>query len=178
MLRPNWRARIANTAPLYLSPNAGPVKNKGSIPDSKMEVAGLIFAVVPLCLQGLCALDDGSRKMINYRRSVGDVVRQLEVEKWKLENTFGKLLGGIVTPQELATLLNGNGWDDNIRRKLSIHLGDMALKILESHMQTLCSIVRELGDELGLDENLQVCQNSCEFFIPALLLTYSCSLHY
>jgi len=116
--------------------------------------------------------------MINYRRSVGDVVRQLEVEKWKLENTFGKLLGGIVTPQELATLLNGNSWDDNIRRKLSIHLGDMALKILESHMQTLCSIVRELGDELGLDENLQVCQNSCEFLIPALLLTYSCSLHY
>ncbi|KAF8243158.1 hypothetical protein K440DRAFT_637775 [Wilcoxina mikolae CBS 423.85] len=91
---------------------------------------------------------------MNYRRSVGDVARQLEIEKLKLENTFRKLLGGVVTPQELAILLSGNGWD-NIRRKLSDHLGETALRIFESHMQTLSSIVQELGDELGLNENFQ-----------------------
>ncbi|KAI5847998.1 hypothetical protein BZA05DRAFT_446717 [Tricharina praecox] len=129
-----------------------------------MEVAGLVLAILPLFLNGLRQIDDGSRKVFGYRRALGRLVQKIEVEAMKLENTFEILLGDIVPPKKLQELLDGNGWEGTtIAENLERRLGSLGTKIFRRHMEEFNSKLRELAEGLRLNEN----------FEPALLETKS-----
>lgn len=153
-----WGSYLSTLADDHLDPFSPstyilPTHSQKSTP---MEIVSLVLAVVPVCLQGVYAMDDGSRRFRNYRRSVEDVARQLEVEKLKLENTFEQLLGNIVSSTELARLLTGEGWDENICRKLIQHLGEKSMRIFVINMESLGLVVLELAGELGIQPGFVV----------------------
>jgi hypothetical protein len=45
-----------------------------------MEIAGLVLTGLPFCLKGLSGIGDHCHKFMGYRKALGCLVRQLEVE--------------------------------------------------------------------------------------------------
>jgi hypothetical protein len=122
-----------------------------------MDIAGFVLTVLPLVLKGLREINDGSRKFIGYRRALGRIVRQFEVENLKLQNTCRNLLADIVPVGNLQMLLDGKGWDDpGFNIQLENRLGFSGKEIFKRHMEDLKSIFLQLRSELGITDDLKV----------------------
>lgn len=125
-----------------------------------IETAGLALAIFPLVVRGLAFYLDAAQKVkdiYKYEGVLKRLVRELEMEKSKFENTCAVLLEGMVSAEQLATLVSGKGWEDsNLQNGLDQCLGQNAAKSLTEAVAALNSLLESLRKGIGLDENSQV----------------------
>jgi len=121
-----------------------------------IEIAGVALAVFPIVLNGLSSLRYTARKIKNlrrYRRCLGRVVRQLDMERGKFVNTCTNILGDMVTEERLS----GSGWKDpEFQERLKKRLGRRTAKVFRKLMHSMTSTLDDLKDELELDKNNKV----------------------
>ncbi|KAF8537861.1 hypothetical protein BDD12DRAFT_199079 [Trichophaea hybrida] len=80
-----------------------------------IEIANLTLSIFPLVLKGLdfyLQLAPKMKEIKDYQEVLVCVVRELKLKKARFENTCEFLLEGVLWPEQLAKLLDGNGWSD------------------------------------------------------------------
>lgn len=124
-----------------------------------IEIAGIALAVFPIVLNGLSSLCCTARKIKNlrhYRRSLGRVERQLDMERGNFVNTCTNILGDMATEERLS----GSGWKDlEFQERLKKRLGRRTAKVFRKYMRSMISTLDDLRDELELDKNNKVCMS-------------------
>jgi len=135
-------------------------KSAKNIMVTGIETAGLALAIFPLVVRGLAFYLDAAQKVkeiYKYEGVLKRLVRELEMERSKFENTCAVLLEGMVSAEQLATLVSGEGWKDpNLQNGLERCLGLNAAKSFTEAVAALNSLLDSLRKGIGLDENSQV----------------------
>ncbi|KAA8901720.1 hypothetical protein FN846DRAFT_908903 [Sphaerosporella brunnea] len=114
-----------------------------------IEAAGLALAIFPVIVQGVSFYVDGTRKIrdvMDHRRKAKKLLRRLEMEKVKFENTCEFFLD--ITTEEMASLVDGVDWEKTIHERLP----DKEARVFLDAESELAEHLKELRDGLGLNE--------------------------
>ncbi|KAK4693133.1 hypothetical protein P7C71_g4209, partial [Lecanoromycetidae sp. Uapishka_2] len=121
------------------------------------EVAGLVMAAFPIIIEGLHLYVEGVesiKKWWSYVKTLKRLIRKLEMEKTKLENSCTELLYDIVDEQTLSLLLEKPGgyrWrEDSLQQALRVRL-DKSFSVYMGAIQDMKETMDEFKDKLELD---------------------------
>ena len=127
-----------------------------------VEVAGLSLAILPLIVSALEHYNDGTRPLkdfVKYRCLIRIMVIDLGTQSELLRNSIEKLLDGLVSDTEIATLLEnpaGPAWRErSLATRLEKRLAGAYMVYMES-IKNILILLEDLRDKIGLDENGQV----------------------
>jgi hypothetical protein len=138
-----------------------------------IEAVGLALAIFPLVVQAVgCYLDGiGTIKDArNHRGTAKRLLRRLEMEQFKFEDTCGSFLEGLDNAEKVTNLLKGVGWDKpEFEAVLEERLQPNEVGIFISAVEAFAEHLQELRIGLGLGndhkvsyQRLQVtCVNLC-----------------
>jgi len=125
------------------------------------EAAGLALAVFPVLIKGMSDYRKGLRTIGDwqkYRGQLSRLVRQLEMEQVKFENTCVSLLEGVVTAEKATALMAGTGWDDpEFQEILNQHLQPRLANAFADAVVALNSYLQLLSKDIGAVESCMVC---------------------
>lgn len=122
-----------------------------------MDQPAIILSIFPLLVQGLSFYQD-ALAVGNYQHTLKRIVRQLEMERLKFENTCRYVLEGIGLAHDQTELLNGLGWGDRaVQEALQMGLPADASRIFMDAVGALLLLLQGLRDALGLENNHEVC---------------------
>ena len=128
------------------------------------EAAGLVLGAIPLVVSALEHYVQGVdtiAKWWSYKRELTSLVRVLGAEHARFLGTCEKLLEGLVTPDELDSLVahpGGPGWKDvELDRKLKSRL-QRSYGVYLASIQEMKRAVKDLEDRLELNANGKVGQ--------------------
>ncbi|KAF8252528.1 hypothetical protein K440DRAFT_644722 [Wilcoxina mikolae CBS 423.85] len=125
------------------------------------EIAGLALAIFRLVITGITLYRDAAAKikdLHHYETVLKQLVRQLDIEKLKFENTCAFLLEGILPADQVAALVEGDisRWNDpNFQNELGKCLRVGAATAFTRSVEALNQFLQGLIDEIGFDEYLQ-----------------------
>ncbi|KAF8243707.1 hypothetical protein K440DRAFT_663936 [Wilcoxina mikolae CBS 423.85] len=122
-----------------------------------VEAAGLALAIFPILVQSIGFYLEGSRTIKdwwNYKGVLSRLVRQLEMEQVKFENTCGIFLEGLVTAEQATILVGGTGWDDiDFQEVLRQRLQSNVAKAFVDAVVALHLQLRKLSIDIGAMDN-------------------------
>lgn len=126
------------------------------------EVAGIVMAALPLVVEGLRLYVKGIetiKRWWKYAKVLKHLIRKLEMEKAKFENTCTELLYNLVGERELEILLGNPGgcsWrEKSLQASLRGRLGPSFNVFLEAVMD-LSDTVKEFTEKLDLGDDGKV----------------------
>jgi hypothetical protein len=128
-----------------------------------IEVTGLALATFPIVVKGVSFYLDAATKVKeirNYEGVLERLVRQLEMEKTKFENTCEFLLEAVLPADRVAALVGGDlkAWEDSdFQDALAQCLRTNTATAFTKAVAALNMSLRRLVERIGLDENRQVC---------------------
>jgi hypothetical protein len=122
-----------------------------------IEAAGLALAIFPLVVKGYlegASMFEDARK---HRRVLKRLVRRLDMENVKFENTCTDILDGMVPANELVRFLKGEGWkDDWFQVRLRRKFRPKEVDAFTNAVEDLVEYIQEVGQDLGLDADYKV----------------------
>jgi hypothetical protein len=122
---------------------------------SGMEVAGLVFGVIPIAIEVYKVYQETSKPMFKYSEVMNSFVREMHTAHARLQNSLTKLLHDLVDEPILVALLNGTNaslWKDPI---LDRHLHDRLDVSYFGYFETIKCIrhsLHSLESLVGLDD--------------------------
>lgn len=126
------------------------------------EVVGFVMAVLPLVVEGLRLYVNGIetiKKWWRYAKVLQHLIRKLEIEKAKFENTCTELLYNLVGEREFELLLKNPGGDcwrqKSLQASLQRRLGP-SFKVFLQAVMDMSETVEEFAEKLDLGDNGQV----------------------
>lgn len=129
------------------------------------EAAGFVMAALPLIVEGLRIYLKGIesiKKWWKYAKTLKHLIRKMQMERMKFENTCTELLYDLVGEADLANLLQNPGghyWQEpSLQVSLRKRLGTSFNVYLEA-VTDMTEIVDEFKGKLGLDGNGLVSQS-------------------
>ncbi|KAF8244378.1 hypothetical protein K440DRAFT_636134 [Wilcoxina mikolae CBS 423.85] len=118
-----------------------------------MEVAGVVLAIFPLVIQAFAFYDDAS-KLKGSKMLLRRLVRDLEMERVKFQNTCEYILEDIVPAQVVRTLISGEGWEDVILQDALLRCFRPAVvTVFIEALYDLLTTPQGLNDDLGFGIN-------------------------
>lgn len=126
------------------------------------EVAGFVMAALPLVIEGLRLYFNGIetiKKWWRYAKVLKHLIRKLEMEKTKFENTCTELLYDLVGERELELLLENPGgyrWrEKSLQARLRGRLGPSFNVFLEAVID-MSETVKVFTEKLDLGDDGKV----------------------
>ncbi|KAA8894846.1 hypothetical protein FN846DRAFT_785833 [Sphaerosporella brunnea] len=122
-----------------------------------IEAAGLALGIFPILIKGIRFYIDGVgtiKDWWRYKGVLSRLVRQLETEQLKFENTCGHLLEGLVTAGEATDLVGGIGWDNPAFQEiLGQRHNPKMVKVFTESVQALHRHLEQLSKDVGVFDN-------------------------
>ncbi|RMJ08407.1 hypothetical protein CDV36_011986 [Fusarium kuroshium] len=126
---------------------------------SGFEIAGIVLGSIPLVIAtlekygtGLSAL----QRWRKYQRELQSLIRNLKIERAKLQNVCEKLLIGIVKPARIEVLINnpmGDLWrEEETLRKVQFRLGK-GFESFEATISHLKTTIDEMAERIDSQKN-------------------------
>lgn len=125
---------------------------------SGFEVAGVVLGVLPLAVKALEAYIGVLSNVRHAQRDLKALIRDLETEQLRLQNTCELLLNGVAPPSVIDKLIqtpfspDWNPYNDRLRLRLWTTCGKFEEQVAEMQMAA-----NELRAKLGLEADGSVC---------------------